>query len=270
MGEISKGLDMFRSFCIEVRNFLLKPIYRLILNTLTLGLYTNELIRLGKDNDGGYVVLRRSKPYKYLLSFGIANDVSFEQDFVRQYPSCKTYCFDPSIIELPAHVEGAVFYKKGITSNAYNDYLDIFQVLCLVNEPELSDFKNNGKDIFVKMDVEGSEWDALAGRSYEFFENIDQLAIEIHFTHTGRGSKYLLPLYMIRRYFLLLKLKENFVVYNIHANNTGGVTSFKNFVIPHCIELSMLNKKSLSNYMQDANQVNNLTLPEIKQYPFLC
>lgn len=270
MGETNKEFNMFRSFCFEVRNLLLKPISWLIINMLTLDLYTKEAIRLGRDNDGGYVVLKRSKPYKYLLSFGIANDVSFEQDFVRRYPSCKTYCFDPSVVELPSHVEGAVFYKKGITSKAYNDYLDIFQVLSLICEPELSDFKNNGEDIFVKMDIEGNEWDVLGGRAYEFFENIDQLAIEIHFTSISRGSKYLLPLYMIRRYFLLRKLKENFVIYNIHANNTGGVTSFKNFVIPHCIELSLLNKKSLSAYMQDLNQVSNPTLPEIKQHPFLC
>lgn len=259
---------MFRSFCIKVRNLLLKPMYWLIINTLTLGLYTKEVVRMGRDNDGGYVVLKITKPYKYLLSFGISNDVSFEQDFYRHYPSCKIYCFDPSITELPSHVEGAVFYKKGIAGKACSDYLDIFQIMSLVNEPDLSDFKNNGENIFVKMDIEGSEWDVLNGRSYKFFENVDQLAIEIHLTHIGRGSKYLLPLYMIRRYFLCLKLKENFVIYNIHANNTGGVTLFRNFVIPHCIELSMLNRNSLSNYMQDLNQVNNPTLPEIKQYPF--
>jgi hypothetical protein len=140
--------------------------------------------------------------------------------------------------------------------------------LSTLSEPELSNFKNNGKNVFVKMDIEGSEWDVLGGRSYEFIANIDQLALEIHFTHIALGSKYLLPLYMIRRYFFLRKLKKDFVIYNIHANNTGDVTSYKNFVIPHCIELSLLNKKSLSDYMQDLNQVSNPTLPEIKQYPF--
>jgi len=117
----------------------------------------------------------------------------------------------------------------------------------------------------VKMDIEGSEWDVLSGRSYEFFENVDQLAIEIHLTYVGRGSRYLLPLYMIKRYLVLLRLKKNFVIYNVHANNTGGVTSFRDFVLPHCIELSMLNKKSLSDHTRELNQVNDPSLPEVRQ-----
>jgi len=138
---------MFRSFCIRVRDLLLKPIYRRIVTALTVDFYTKEAIRLGRDNDGGYVVLKKQKPYKYLLSFGIANDVSFEQDFVRQNPSCKVYCFDPSITELPSHIAGAVFYRKGITGKTCGDYLDISQVLSLVNEPELSDPKNNSENV---------------------------------------------------------------------------------------------------------------------------
>ena len=45
--------------------------------------YRYDLIRLGKDNDGGYLVDKNSI-YRsdFLLSFGISNDCSFEDDFI--------------------------------------------------------------------------------------------------------------------------------------------------------------------------------------------
>ncbi len=44
------------------------------------GLY--ELVRLGKNNDGGYLVCKNSiEVSDYLISFGISDDFSFEVDF---------------------------------------------------------------------------------------------------------------------------------------------------------------------------------------------
>lgn len=266
---MSRLASKVRALFIKVRDILLEPVYRVIINILTVDFFTKEVIRLGRDNDGGYVVLKREKPYKYLLSFGIANDISFEQDFARNNPSCKIYCFDPSITGLPEPLDDAVFYKKGITGKAYDDYLDIFQIVDLIGEPGLKNFKNNFKDIFVKIDIEGNEWAVLSSRSYEFLKNIDQLVMEIHFNSVVRGNKFLLPFYMIRRCCLLKKLRKDFVIFNIHVNNTGGFTSYKKFVFPLCVELSLLNKKSISNYLYDINQVSNPAFTEIKQYPFI-
>ena len=41
-----------------------------------------ELVRMGRDNDGGYLVDKRSIiSSEFLLSFGIYDDWSFEKDF---------------------------------------------------------------------------------------------------------------------------------------------------------------------------------------------
>ena len=43
-----------------------------------------DLIRLGQDNDGGYLVEKKStEKTKNLISFGLADDWSFEKDFKR-------------------------------------------------------------------------------------------------------------------------------------------------------------------------------------------
>ena len=44
-----------------------------------------ELTRLGKKNDGGYLVgIQTVKESQYLISFGIRDDWSFEKDFLKK------------------------------------------------------------------------------------------------------------------------------------------------------------------------------------------
>ena len=46
------------------------------------GLY--DLIRIGKNNDGGYLICKNSLTQsEYLVSFGINNDFSFEEQFFK-------------------------------------------------------------------------------------------------------------------------------------------------------------------------------------------
>ena len=56
-----------------------------------------KLIRLGKNNDGGYVVEENSiLKSKTLLSFGIDHDWSFEEDFYNKN-KCVVHSYDGSV-----------------------------------------------------------------------------------------------------------------------------------------------------------------------------
>jgi len=59
---------------------------------------SDDLIRVGRVFDGGYVInetaLRRTK---YLLSFGVNDDWSFEADFLHRNPDVTIFCFDNSV-----------------------------------------------------------------------------------------------------------------------------------------------------------------------------
>ena len=62
--------------------------------------------RLGKDYDGGYVIVHRpGMQYSALLSGGISDDISFELDFVREY-GCPCDAFDGTIWSLPSTPDG--------------------------------------------------------------------------------------------------------------------------------------------------------------------
>lgn len=56
------------------------------------------LKRIGKDNDGGYLVdLNSIKNSKSLISFGINDDWSFEDSFSKLNLNCKIFCYDNNL-----------------------------------------------------------------------------------------------------------------------------------------------------------------------------
>ena len=60
--------------------------------------FLNDLIRLGRDSDGGYVVNERAiRLSRYLLSFGVNDDWSFEASFRNRNPDAQIFCFDHSV-----------------------------------------------------------------------------------------------------------------------------------------------------------------------------
>ena len=59
--------------------------------------YKCELIRLGKENDGGYSVPNKSLgETKNVFGFGLGDDWSFEEDFYNRTKS-KIYCYDHTV-----------------------------------------------------------------------------------------------------------------------------------------------------------------------------
>ena len=69
-----------------------------------------DLIRLGKNNDGGYLVSEEDiKHTKNLISLGVSFDISFEKDFKKYNKYLKILCYDGSV--------GFKYYKKFKTKN---------------------------------------------------------------------------------------------------------------------------------------------------------
>ena len=83
-----------------------------------------DLVRLGKNNDGGYLVSRNDiKNTKYLISLGVSFDISFEKDFKKELKNLKIISYDGSV--------GFKYYKKNLKLRFKN----------LIKKPGLSSFK---------------------------------------------------------------------------------------------------------------------------------
>lgn len=68
--------------------------------------YLNDLIRIGSESDGGYVISKQQvQKTNLLLSFGISDNWTFEEDFLKKNEECKLnseercmlYAFDRSV-----------------------------------------------------------------------------------------------------------------------------------------------------------------------------
>jgi hypothetical protein len=232
---------------------ILKNTYLSILNSLNPTLFSPKIIRLGRDNDGGYLILDNKKNYKYLLSFGISDDVSFEKDFSKKYSESKIFCFDPSINFLPETIPNAIFHKIGLDSKTGINYKKLIDVLKLIGIEE-NDYRNT----FLKIDIEGYEWPVLSDRdSFNILCNFDQIAIEFHFKFLVRAKKILLPFFLIKRALIIKRLMKNFKSFNLHANNCAGskaYTKYDDFIFPHVVEVSLLNNNNLKNFLHELNQ----------------
>ena len=191
----------------KIINYIFFPIYKGIVKQLKVDFITDDLVRLGKNNDGGYVVLKSSlKKYENLLSFGIAEDISFEKKF-QEYNGCSINCFDPSIDGLPELMHKTTFFKLGIDSRNYGDYINLEKVL------ELSEINKDSK-VFMKMDIEGFEWNIFEdNESFNLLKDFEQVVIELHMKYLLGKTKYFLPIALIKRFYILKKLRKHFYFY---------------------------------------------------------
>lgn len=103
-----------------------------------------DLIRLGKDNDGGYLVNKEDvMSSKRLLSFGIGQDTSFETDFIKQN-AVDVLTFDQSVNDLNIKTDKITHYPINVGKNNIEDILT-----------------KSGNSLFLKCDIDGGEYEIL-------------------------------------------------------------------------------------------------------------
>ena len=109
-----------------------------MLSTLLKPKHTYDLIRLGQDNDGGYLLEKESaQKTKHLVSFGLADDWSFEKEFKKFNPDATIVCYDHTVnksywsVYLWHNIGRLIFlkisFKKFIDQlKKYSDYKKFF------------------------------------------------------------------------------------------------------------------------------------------------
>lgn len=113
--------------------------------------FCEDIIRLGKDNDGGYLVNQQDiLKSKKLLSLGVGDDVSFEKDFMA-INNCPIVAFDGTINPDQEFVKNFYFGDKQFINKNIG-----------TKEGEVS-FKSilGEQDVFLKCDIEEHEYDIL-------------------------------------------------------------------------------------------------------------
>lgn len=239
------------------------------------GLY--KLIRVGKDNDGGYLICENSvMDSSTLVSFGISDDFSFEEHF-QKIKNVDIFAFDPTInlnfflkkflhsliklklISFSKQFLNWIKFKKffnktnnklhlkkiGKGGDAFYDYISIENII---------KSSNIDQNFFFKIDIEGSEYRILDDL-IKFNDKIQGLAIEFHNVDINMDR------------VINFICKFNLKLIHIHANNwsSHGLNN-----IPSSIELSFSKKPVLLNnyvnFPHKLDQKNNPDADEINLF----
>ena len=221
-----------------------------------------NLSRLGRDNDGGYLVSKKTiLEASYLISFGILDDTSFESDFLK-INKIPVMCFDHTINKTYwkkrffNDIEAAIYnlnlkYIKNTVNRFFESkkFFKIFNVK-LFNETVSNGYirkiineENLKNPLFFKIDIEGSEY-RLLEELIEFQSIICGLVIEFHNID--------LHLEKIKQFINSF----NLTLTHIHPNNYGGLDPNGDPVV---IELTF--EKNAPEISGDPNFPNLLDQP---------
>jgi hypothetical protein len=186
---------------------------------------------LGETGDGGYVISEGFR-YDVLLSGGICDSLRFEDDFVQRY-DVPCFAYDHTIEEAPPHTRwDMIQVHRTMISEKISP-----------RSTNLTEHLTQHKHAFVKMDIEGSEWDWLNSLERAHMESIEQMVIEFHLTADLTDENKEL---FFDRLKIVEKLNRTHLLTHIHANNyPTGPFLYEQIKYPRVLECTYINKAAL-------------------------
>ena len=188
-----------------------------------------ELIRLGGNHDGGYLVPDDLEGIKYSFSPGVSNIANFEHECLER--GIISFLADYSVDTPPLELAGCHFIKKFV--GAYNNEKTM-TLEKWVADSLPKDYKG---DLILQMDIEGSEYETLLATPHSVLEKFRILVVEFHHFHNLDNKEY----YNLVN-TTIEKVREYFDPVHLHANNYEKVTNVNGVLMPSVIEVTFLRK----------------------------
>ena len=216
---------------------------------------TKDLMRFGNKSDSGYVVSKRAlQNVDFLLSFGMSNNWSFEEDFLKFNLVNKIHIYDHSvgykffIFNLIKSVK-RIFYFKSSFDNIINKLRDLIGYYNIKSNHRVKHLqikvsnknfnkeenlrkifsKIKNKKILLSIDIEGDEY-KIINDIIKYEKLIHLLIVEFHFIDKKK--------FLFKK--IINNLKKKFDIIHIHGNN---YTSYCADGMPITLEITMRNKK---------------------------
>ena len=213
---LNNGIEFLFSFINNIKND--SCIYQLLKPK---DVKDKKKVRIGNKGDGGYVLLNDFKNIKFAYSFGIANEISFDKELSEK--NIDIFMYDHTIEKIKESNSKFHWKKIGLTGKKEIN----------TNLKTLKDLiKENGhtqeKDMILKMDIEGNEWDSFLYMNFNILRKFKYIVVEFHFY-----DKYK-PIYSK----ILKKLNKNHQIFHLHCNNCGQIINFDGYNICDSLEVS--------------------------------
>ena len=186
-------------------------------------------IRIGSDNDGGYVMFDDLDRVGTALSLGILDDDNWDVAIAARGIAVKQY--DDSIEAAPSRHPKLRFFRSRIGAAGVPGTVSIEDIVdqhAPGTEP----------DLILKMDIEGSEWDVLETIPADVLSRFAQIVVEFHdlqrLAHRG---------FHTRATTALTNVARTHQAIHIHGNNHAPIRTIRNVPFPSVLEVSYVSRR---------------------------
>ena len=218
-----------------------------------------ELIRIGGESDGGYLVPNDLGGIEACFSPGVGGKSKFELDCADV--GMKIFMADASV-EAPAILDPRFnFEKKFIGRYSKKNFITLEN---WVNSAEIGE----KADLLLQMDIEGFEYEVLNATSLQILKRFRIIIVEFHLL-----DNLGMPWYYHRTKKAFEKLLVNHTCVHIHPNNSCGISKILGVEVPGIAEFTFLRNDRIQEKRQvksfphplDRDSVNaeSVNLPEI-------
>lgn len=185
-----------------------------------------ELIRLGPNGDGGYLVPDDLEGIEACFSPGVSTVSGFESDCVRR--GMKAFLADKSVDGPAEKNELFRFTKKFVGAVSGNDFMTL-------DDWVSTSLPGTSSDLVLQIDIEGYEYEVFLSASEALMRRFRIIVVEFH--HLDQlWNKFFFDL--AKRAFD--KIQKFHSCVHIHPNNCCGVMEKDGIEIPRVMEFTFL------------------------------
>ncbi len=184
----------------------------------------HELIRLGPEADGGYVLPDDLAGIEACFSPGVSSISGFEMDCAER--GMKVFLADKSVDGPACRHELFTFTKKFVGATTDDDFMTL-DAWVTASLPEST------SDLLLQIDVEGGEYEVFLSASDALLRRFRILVVEFH----SLDQLWSEPFFQIARP-VFDKLLQTHACVHIHPNNSTGVLRKGGLAIPPIMEFT--------------------------------
>lgn len=187
-----------------------------------------DLVRIGGNNDGGYLIPNDLSGVAQCFSPGVDVTASFEKDLLSR--GIYSHLADASVSGAPDNLKVLSFTKKHLGATNNDDYMTL--EYWVKRETPLTG------DLILQMDIEGFEYETILATPIDILRRFRIIAIEVHDVQYWFNN----PIAWNTVTSFFEKLLADFHVVHNHPNNNCGFIEVDGTVMPTVFELTLLRK----------------------------
>ncbi len=195
-----------------------------------------ELIRIGPNRDGGYLVPDDLEGIQACFSPGVDNKSEFELWCLKN--GMEVYFADKSVdyVNLDVPKEQYSFIKKFVGCTNNDDFITL-------DEWVNTNISNKNSDLLLQMDIEGGEYESLMSATDSIMKRFRILIIEFH------GLRNLWnPEFFRFAEVVFNKILQTHACVHIHPNNSNKIVSRNGIHISSTAEFTFLRKDRIKTF----------------------